>query len=94
MHCESAVSGVPRVFSGELISGATLLADVSCPGSQEDLVSNWEPARSLVEDAISGAEIALFWLWLPSACLPASGRGWAGLLPASSPLVFAQSFVL
>ena len=36
----------------------TLLADVSHPGSQEDLVSNWEPAHSLVEDAISGAEIA------------------------------------
>ena len=37
---------------------AALLADVNCPGSQEDLVSNWEPAHSLVEDAISGAEIA------------------------------------
>ena len=32
--------------------------DVNHLGSQEDLVSNWEPARSLVEDAISGAEIA------------------------------------
>ena len=32
--------------------------DVNRPGSQEDLVSNWEPAHSLVEDAISGAEIA------------------------------------
>ena len=32
--------------------------DVNCPGSQEDLVSNWEPAHSLVEDAVSGAEIA------------------------------------
>ena len=41
----------------------TLLADVNHPGSQEDLVSNWEPAQSLVEDAISGAEIA--------PCLPA-----------------------
>ena len=29
----------------------TLLADVNRPGSQEDLVSNWEPAHSLVEDA-------------------------------------------
>ena len=36
----------------------TLLVNVNCPGSQEDLVSNWEPARSLVEDAISGAKIA------------------------------------
>ena len=28
-----------------------LLVDVNHPGSQEDVVSNWEPARSLVEDA-------------------------------------------
>ena len=37
---------------------ATLLVDVNHPGSQEDLVSNSEPACSLVEDAISGAEFA------------------------------------
>ena len=73
---------------------ATLLVDVNCPRSQEDLVSNWEPARSLVEDTVSGAEIAPFWFWLPPACLPASGGGWACLQLASSPLVFAQSFVL
>ena len=36
----------------------TLLADVNCPGSQEDMVSNWEPAHSLEEDAVSGAKIA------------------------------------
>ena len=35
-----------------------------------------------------------FWLSLWPTCLPASSRGWAGLLPSSSPLVFAQSFVL
>ena len=54
---ESTTSDVPCVSSAELIF-ATLLVDVNCPGSQEDLVSNWEPAHSLVEDAISGAEIA------------------------------------
>ena len=43
----------------------------------------------LVEDGVSGAEFAPFWLWLPLS----SGR-WAGLQPASSPLVFAQFFVL
>jgi len=43
---------------------ATLLVDVNHPGSQENLVSNWEPARSLVEDAVSGVEIAPFRLWL------------------------------
>ena len=35
-----------------------LLPDVSHPGSQEDVVSNRLPARSLVEDVVSGAEIA------------------------------------
>ena len=77
--------------------------DVNHPGPQEDLVSNWEPARSLVEDAISGAEIAprlpalavtRLPLCLPPVCLPASGGGWAGPQPASSPVVFAQSLVL
>ena len=63
---------------------ATLLADVKHPGSQEDLVSNWEPAHSLVGDAVSGAEFAPFWLWLSPASLPASSRGWASPLPASS----------
>ena len=36
----------------------TLLTDVNLPGSQEDVVSNWEPAHSLVEDAVSGAKVA------------------------------------
>ena len=70
-----------------------LLADVNRPGSLEDLVSNWEPACSLVVDAISGAKIAPFQLWLSPTCLSASDRGWAVLQPASSPLIFAQSFV-
>ena len=65
---------------------ATLLVDVNHPGSQEDLVNDWEPARSLVEDA-------LFWLWLSPACLSASSGGWAVGQRASSPLVLAQSFV-
>ena len=72
----------------------TLPADVNHPESQEVLVSNWEPARSLVEDAVSVANIAPFQLWLPPTCIPASGGGWASLQLASSLLVFAQSFVL
>ena len=36
----------------------TLLADVNCPGSQEEIVSIWEPAHSLVEDAVSEAKTA------------------------------------
>ena len=36
---------------GSWSQDATLLADVNCPGSQEEVASNWEPAHSLVEDA-------------------------------------------
>ena len=54
---------------GSLSLTATLLADINCPGSQEDLFSNWEPAHSLVEDAISGAKIASGLLALAVACL-------------------------
>ena len=34
------------------------MVDVNYPGSQEDVVSSWEPAHSLVENAVSGAETA------------------------------------
>ena len=75
---------------------ATLLADVNRPISQEDVVCNWEPAPSLVEDAISGAKIAPRLPALAVVCLPlclwcGGGAGWQ---PASSPLAFSQSFVL
>ena len=63
----------------------TRLADVSLARSQEDLVSNWEPARSLVEDVISGAQMAQ----LPSsydcrtpAPLPPAGEGLVRSQPA------------
>ena len=72
---------------------ATFLADVNHSGSQEDLVSNWEPACSFAENSVAGAKTALFQLWLSPAGLYTSGKGWAGR-PASSPLVFAQFFVL
>ena len=73
-----------------------LLADVNHPGSQEDMVSRWEPTYSLVEDAVSRAEIVAV------RCLPALAvaslplylwQGEAYTRPASSPLVFPQSFV-
>ena len=50
------------------------------------MVSNWKPARSLVGDAISGAEFAPFWLWL-AACLPSclqQGMGWSSAGQLSS----------
>ena len=36
----------------------TLLVDVNLPGSQGGMVSNWQLAHSLVDDAVSGAKIA------------------------------------
>ena len=65
----------------------TLQADVNHPESQEDVISNWDPAHSLVEDAVSGAEIAAapcLPALMSNACLSASREGWpymgAGLL--------------
>ena len=58
----------------------TLQVDVNRTGSQENLVSNWEPARSLVEDAVSGAEFAPCLLVLAVARLPLClrrGMGWS-----------------
>ena len=84
---------MPGVSSGEVTSGCDPVVGVHHPGSQEDGVSSWEPAHSLVEDAISGAEtVAAPCL---QACLSASGQGGAGSKQqAGSPLVFTQSFVL
>ena len=71
---------MPCISSGGLISGCGPPGDVNHPVSQEDLVSNWEPARSLVEDAISGAKIAPCLLALAVAHLPPclwQGMGWS-----------------
>ena len=68
----------------------TLLVDVNRTDSQEDVVSSWELAHSLVEDAAAPQLPALAVVSLP-LCL------WAGrsrVTAASSPLVFPQSFVL
>ena len=56
---------------------ATFLADVNHPGSQENMISSWDPAHSLVEDAISGAEIEVATLIVTSLplCLWVV-RGW------------------
>ena len=66
----SAGSGVHVSPLGNWSLTAAFLVDVNCPGSQEGLVSNWEPAHSLVEDALSGAEIAPHLSALAVACLP------------------------
>ena len=81
-----------------LLWGATLLADVNHPGSQENVISNWEPAHSLVEDASLWSQDWSSPLPSSSGCHPPASLppvgGCAGLQPACSPLVFTQSFVL
>ena len=43
---------------------------------RKSLVRSWKPVCSLVEDALSGAEFAPFWLWLvPASPLPLVGHG-------------------
>ena len=80
----SAISVAPCVCPlGSWSPAATLLVDVNCPGSQEALVRHWGPAHSLVEDAVSGVEIAprLPALAVPRLPLPparARGRSAAG----------------
>ena len=59
---------------GSWSQAVTFLADVNYPASQEDMVSNWEPGNSLVEDAMSGAKIAAD-PWLLYASLSVSREG-------------------
>ena len=68
--CKSTISGVPYIASGELISGCDPPGRCQPTGSQEDLVSNSEPAHNLAHDAVSGAEIAPCLLALAVAHLP------------------------
>ena len=73
----------------------TLLADVNHPGSQEDLVINWEPVTVWWRMLSLGQDCPL-----PSGsgcCLPAPlllEEGGACLQLASFPLIIAQTFVL
>ena len=90
----SAGSGV-RVSSGELISGCD--PPGGCPLSRIpiDLVSNWEPACRLVEDAVSGAELARCLPALAGAHLPLSSgdgrvRSWLALLCCSLSPLFSE----
>ena len=98
VHHDSTVPGVVCVSFGMLISGCDNPSGCQpsrIPGRQ---VSKWEPAHSLVEDMVSGVEIAETSLSSGSGCLlPASlplGREGPIQQLACPPLVFIQSVVL
>ena len=67
---------------------ATLLAYVNRPGSQEDLVSNWEPTHNLVKDAIPGAKVAPCLMALAVAHMPLCLRLGSGLVCSQLPLLW------
>ena len=89
VHHDSTVPGVLCVSSGMLISGCDNPGRCQwsrIPGRQ---VSKWEPAHSLVEDMVSGVEIAATHCLqaLAVSCLPlclwggrALYRSWLALL--------------
>lgn len=70
MRSQSQVDhGSPQ---GSWSQAVTLPADLSCPGSQEDVGSGWQSAHILAADVVSGVEIAaaLCLLSLAGAHLP------------------------
>ena len=62
---------------------------------RQNMISNWEPAHSLIGDAVSGAEFAFHLARavtrLPPYLQRVMGQSAAG---NNAPLVFAQSFAL
>ena len=61
---------------GSWSQAVTLLVDVNRTDSQEDVVSSWELAHSLVVDASLEQRLPLvFLLWLSLTCFSASGGG-------------------
>lgn len=62
----------------------TLLADVNHPGSQDDVVSDWQPAHNLARDVVSGNEIAVAPCLLPLALIHLPLCLWKGVEEAAS----------
>ena len=65
LHEKGTMPGVLCFSSGSWSQTVTLPASVNCPGSKEDVVIDWQPAHSLVGNAVSGAKIAA------APCIPA-----------------------
>lgn len=63
LSCKGTVPGGSCASPGELVSGYDTPGRSKCPGSQEDMSSNWKP-HSLMADSVSGVKI------VEAPCLP------------------------
>ena len=66
----------------------TLLADMNHPGSQDDVVSDWQPACNLMGDVVSGTEIAMAPCLPPLAVIHLPLCLWKGVERAAGLLTF------
>ena len=71
----------------------TFLANVNCPGSQEDTVGNWQPAHSSVGGVVSGAEIAVALCLLPLAVAHLPLSSWVRRVVNGSRLALSCYFL-
>ena len=63
VRCRGTVPGVSPL--GNCSQAVTLLADVTHPGSQDDVIGNLQPAHSSVGDAVSRVRLQ----WPLAFCL-------------------------
>ena len=98
VHHEATVSGVLCVSTIESsFQAVTFLTVVNSPGSQEDVVSNWQPAQFGARCGLWGQDCSSPLSCSFGFCTPASllsGRKGPIRQVACFPLVFAQSFAL
>ena len=78
VRSESTVSGVLCVFSGELISGCDPPGGCQPSRIPGRLDLQLGPCSQFGRGCLLPS-----WLWLSPTCLPASGEGWASLLPVA-----------
>ena len=69
VHCEGTVPVGCAFPQGSWSQAVTLPADGNHPGSQEDVVSGWQPAQCLLGNMVPGAEIAVVPCLSPLAVL-------------------------
>ena len=79
-----ALSQVCHVSSqGSWSQVVTFLANVNFPGSQEDMVNDWQPAHSLAGDAVSGVDCSSPLPFTSGCHTPASLAPWRKVINGS-----------